>query len=123
MKKSTQILILALIAVLAASCATQQKLKTIREGQVQNVQLTLADDVSYLPEMKVENLQRDTLTIKDDDGTEILIMKAIKDEESGEMSCTVSLDEDEMLGFMLGRVNACPYYRQYDEYKSVQKQN
>ena len=39
------------------------------------------------------------------------------------MSCTVSLDEDEMLGFMLGRVNACPYYRQYDEYKSVQKQN
>ena len=47
----------------------------------------------------------------------------IIDEESGEMSCTVSLDEDEMLGFMLGRVNACPYYRQYDEYKSVQKQN
>ena len=88
MKKSTQILILALIAVLAASCATQQKLKTIREGQVQNVQLTLADDVSYLPEMKVENLQRDTLTIKDDDGTEILIMKAIKDEESGEMVAT-----------------------------------
>jgi len=81
-------LILALIAVLAASCATQQKLKTIREGQVQNVQLTLADDVSYLPEMKVENLQRDTLTIKDDDGTEILIMKAIKDEESGEMVAT-----------------------------------
>lgn len=88
MKKSTQILILALIAVLAASCATQQKLKTIREGQVQNVQLTLADDVSYLPEMKVENLQRDTLTIKDDDGSEILIMKAIKDEESGEMVAT-----------------------------------
>ena len=88
MKKSTQILILALIAVLAVSCATQQKLKTIREGQVQNVQLTLADDVSYLPEMKVENLQRDTLTIKDDDGTEILIMKAIKDEESGEMVAT-----------------------------------
>lgn len=81
-------MILALIAVLAASCATQQKLKTIREGQVQNVQLTLADDVSYLPEMKVENLQRDTLTIKDDDGTEILIMKAIKDEESGEMVAT-----------------------------------
>lgn len=81
-------MILALIAVLAVSCATQQKLKTIREGQVQNVQLTLADDVSYLPEMKVENLQRDTLTIKDDDGTEILIMKAIKDEESGEMVAT-----------------------------------
>ena len=76
---------MAFIALLAMSCATQNKLKTIREGQVQNVQLALADDESYLPEMNVQNLQRDTLTIKDDDGSEILIMKAIKDEETGEM--------------------------------------
>ena len=85
MKRSTKIFIMAFIALLAMSCATQNKLKTIREGQVQNVQLALADDESYLPEMNVQNLQRDTLTIKDDDGSEILIMKAIKDEETGEM--------------------------------------
>lgn len=47
----------------------------------------------------------------------------VVDEESGEMSCTISLDEDEQLHFMLGRVSTCPYYKQYDEYKSVRRQN
>ena len=92
MKKSTKIFIMAFIALIAMSCATQTKLKTIREGQVKNVQLTLADEESSLPEMTVKSLQRDTLTIKDDDGSEILIMKAIKDEESGEMVATDVLD-------------------------------
>lgn len=37
--------------------------------------------------------------------------------------CTVSLDEDEAVEFLGGGRNRCPYYRFYDEYKSVQKQN
>ncbi len=37
--------------------------------------------------------------------------------------CTVNLDEDEAVDFLQGRSNSCPYYRFYDEYKSVQKQN
>ncbi len=37
--------------------------------------------------------------------------------------CTVNLDEDEAVDFLSGRENNCPYYRFYDEYKSVQKQN
>ena len=45
------------------------------------------------------------------------------DEEYGENVCTVSLDEDEMVDFMTGRHSSCPYYRYYNEYKSVQKQN
>ena len=45
------------------------------------------------------------------------------DEEYGENVCTVSLDEDEMLDFLSGNTRSCPYYRFYDEYKSVQKQN
>ena len=36
--------------------------------------------------------------------------------------CNMKLDEDEMVKFLNGRNNACPYYRFYDEYKSVQKQ-
>ena len=39
-----------------------------------------------------------------------------------EYSCTVKLDEDEMYGFLTGRTRSCPYYRFYDEYKSVHKQ-
>ena len=37
--------------------------------------------------------------------------------------CDMKLDEDELLNFISGRENYCPYYRFYDEYKSVAKQN
>lgn len=37
-------------------------------------------------------------------------------------SCTLSLDEDEMINFISGMTKDCKYYRFYDEYKSVQKQ-
>ncbi len=37
--------------------------------------------------------------------------------------CMMSLDEDEFLRFMTSRTDGCPYYKFYDEYKSVQRQN
>ncbi len=37
--------------------------------------------------------------------------------------CLVSLDEDDMCDFLSRNTGHCPYYRFYDEYKSVQKQN
>ena len=40
-----------------------------------------------------------------------------------EYVCDISLDEDEMADFIYGQTRNCPYYRYYDEYKSVQKQN
>ena len=36
--------------------------------------------------------------------------------------CNVNLDQDEMLNFIGGNTRSCPYYRFYDEYKSVHKQ-
>ena len=44
------------------------------------------------------------------------------DEYTDTYGCSMSLDEDEMAGFLSGTVRDCPYYRFYDEYKSVQKQ-
>ena len=44
------------------------------------------------------------------------------DEYTDEYSCSLSLDEDEMGDFMAKLTNECPYYRYYDEYKSVNKQ-
>ena len=38
-------------------------------------------------------------------------------------TCDVRLDQDEMGCFLSGTNRGCPYYRYYDEYKSVQKQN
>ena len=45
------------------------------------------------------------------------------DEEMGEDVCTIDLDEDEYLDYLTRNTSSCPYYKYYDEYKSVQKQN
>ena len=47
----------------------------------------------------------------------------VYDEEYEEYVCSINLDEDEMLRFLSGSDYTCPYYKFYDEYKIVQKQN
>ncbi len=44
------------------------------------------------------------------------------DEELDAYVCAVALDEDEMVSFVAGQTGRCPYFRFYDEYKSVHKQ-
>ena len=44
------------------------------------------------------------------------------DEEGEYYECNMSLDEDEMGAIVSGLKKDCPYYRYYDEYKSVHKQ-
>ncbi len=45
------------------------------------------------------------------------------DDEYEQDLCNLDLDEDEVYRFEQHRDVVCPYYRYYDEYKSVQKQN
>lgn len=45
------------------------------------------------------------------------------DEEFDDDICTINLDEDEFVRYLSSPNRECPYYRYYDEYKSVQKQN
>lgn len=47
----------------------------------------------------------------------------VYDEEYDEYFCNVSLDEDEMERYMRGNNSSCNYFKFYDEYKMVQKQN
>lgn len=44
------------------------------------------------------------------------------DEEYEAYVCEVNLDQDDLADFLAGTARNCPYYRFYDEYKSVQKQ-
>ena len=44
------------------------------------------------------------------------------DEDYDAYVCCMNLDQDEMGYFLSGHTQSCPYYRYYDEYKSVQKQ-
>lgn len=75
--------------ILTPSCATQKKLQRLRNGKTPQVQLTLGNQPDYLPKVnETSKVTRDTLKVKDDDGKELIVMKAIKDEESGEMVAT-----------------------------------
>ena len=82
--------ILAAVIALTYSCASQRKLAAIKSGDPA-ASLVLGKDV-YIPEIKEPKTMRDTLRIKDDDGSELLLMKAILDEDTGEMVATETLD-------------------------------
>ncbi|MBR2731641.1 MAG: hypothetical protein IKD72_06625 [Clostridia bacterium] len=45
------------------------------------------------------------------------------DEEQDCDVCTVNQDEDDLYRFLSGGGKECPYYRAYDEYKMVRRQN
>ena len=89
--KAKILLIGALTALLlVGSCSTQRKLKAIRSGNP-SASLVLGKDM-YVPEVKEARVLRDTLKIKDDSGQELLLMKAIRDEQTGDMVATETLD-------------------------------
>ena len=91
MKVKTAVIIAALAALaMAHSCGSQRKLAAIRSGDPA-ASLVLGKDV-YVPEIKQVQTMRDTLRIKDDDGRELMIMKAFRDEETGDMVATETLD-------------------------------
>ena len=43
--------------------------------------------------------------------------------DDGTMGCTVDIDEDDCYLEKEGSRRGCPFYKFYDEYKTVQKQN
>lgn len=44
------------------------------------------------------------------------------DEDYEEYVCSVNLDQDDAANYRIYQNTQCPYYRFYDEYKSVHKQ-
>ena len=93
MKSRTIITVLAALfaaAVLMVSCGTSRKAEDIRRrGLAPQLVLPGGDP---LPEPEYRRARRDTLTVRDDTGKEILIMKAVRDNETGEMVATDVID-------------------------------
>lgn len=82
-----------IILTVISSCSAQKKLTDLRKGETPSVQLNLGKQESFVPQVKnTAPITRDTLKIVEDDGTEILIMKAIRDDETGEMVATDVID-------------------------------
>ncbi len=76
---------------LCIACSTQRKIEVIRRGEV-TPYLSQSDEVLSPMEANYSPApQRDTLKVTDDEGKEMLIMKAVRDED-GEMVATDVLD-------------------------------
>ena len=90
MKRIYYIFLAIALPVLVAGCASGRKVKDLRSGTYRPT-LSLAREQDFIPEIRKEmTAQRDTFVVRDGD-REILIMKAIKDED-GEMVAHDVLD-------------------------------
>lgn len=91
MNRRTVLLCFAVVLAGAAvfSCGPT-KLQTIEQKQL-SAQISLAKE-SDIPELEYRSTKRDTLVVKDESGNDILIMKAVRDDVSGEMVATDVLD-------------------------------
>ncbi len=84
--------LLAVIALIASCATTKKRIEQISTGS-QQVSLMLAQEQANLPTVgDGPQKARDTLTVQGEDGEQLIIMKAIKDEESGEMVATEVID-------------------------------
>jgi len=90
MKRIYYIFLAIALPVLVAGCASGRKVKELRSGTYRPT-LSLAREQDFIPDIRKEmTAQRDTFVVMDGD-REILIMKAIKDED-GEMVAHDVLD-------------------------------
>ena len=90
MKRIAYIFLAIAIPFAVVSCASQRKMKTLQSGTIRP-SLALTKEQDFIPDIRKDlKAQRDTFVIKDGD-KEILIMKAIKDED-GEMVAHDVLD-------------------------------
>ena len=85
-------LLLLLAAALLSACGTRRKANDVYRRQL-TASLQLPRQADYLPEFTdVKAPRRDTLRVTDLDGREMIIMKAVRDEQSGEMVAAEMLD-------------------------------
>ena len=90
MSQSRHIVIPLLIIILTAGCATSRKVRTLHISEPR-ASISLPQEQDFIPDIRRETkAQRDTFVVKDGD-REIIIMKAIKDED-GEMVAHDVLD-------------------------------
>ena len=90
--RKTACLGVGILLLVAASCATQRKLGTVQREQMA-ASLRLPADRAELPTIPTGGTpRRDTLRVTDLQGREMILMQAIRDEQTGEMVAAERLD-------------------------------
>lgn len=83
--------IVAAAVACVLACGTQRKARTLQQREVK-ASLSLGKEAD-IPAIEVRKARRDTFVVRDDKtGKDVLIMKAIKDDETGEMVANETLD-------------------------------
>lgn len=83
--------LLSFTAGIVVSCGPSKKVASLNEKRIQ-ASLSLSD-ADNIPDREYRAARRDTIIVKDDKtGKDILLMKAIRDDESGDMVATDVLD-------------------------------
>ena len=83
---------LLLVVALLPACGTRRKANEVSRRQL-SASLQLPRQADYLPEYAdVKVPRRDTIRVTDLDGREMILMKAVRDEQSGEMVAAEMLD-------------------------------
>jgi len=80
-----------LCACIIGSCVTQRKITLINQENLK-AGINIVREQEYLPEIDLDVPVRDTLKVKDSDGNEVLIMKAVREDDTGEMVAVDVLD-------------------------------
>lgn len=81
-----------LICILCAACSHSSKLAQIRSEELSARLALPCKAETFVPEvLPVEEVSRDTMTVTGLDGSQVLIMRAVRDDESGEMVATEQL--------------------------------
>ena len=80
-----------LLLLLALSCGTTRKMHRIRQQSL-SASLNLSQGEQEEERRSIRMGKRDTLTVKDEEGNELIIMKAVRDEQTGEMVAADVID-------------------------------
>lgn len=87
------ILLAGLVMLLIlASCATRKQFKALHKGQLDSVAFNMPKRSAAPNTIAANTIAQDTIIIKDAQGNEQFLMKAIEDEETGEMVATEVLE-------------------------------
>lgn len=78
--------------VISSCGTTRQKLNKINKGQLDSVSFNMPQKSAVPAEIQAQKFVQDTIIIKDAEGNETFLMKAIEDEETGEMVATEVLN-------------------------------
>ena len=82
-------LIITALALAVTGCGSSRKAEALRKSSASAAIFLPREDL--LPELDTTGLKRDTLKVEDPDGREVLIMKAVRDQD-GEMVATDVID-------------------------------